>query len=183
MGILNLKLRKRHRIAAVQLGDLVNFYDIPEDPVLAVKDALDRIGREGWRVRERPENTRHSKRWSFTAPNIVWVKKGFWKQSRHEQAVTLYHELVHVKQWKRRGPLDFLKKFAGARWRWATEVPAYRQSIRVWLRLTKGYFNVDSYVEGWLWKFRKSYSLSRINKKDFKKETKRIWELEKIYER
>jgi hypothetical protein len=93
-----------------------------------------------------------------------------------KRAAVLKHEIVHARQWRHYGQGSFATKYIfSARFRWAVEVQAYRESIRVyrtlgavekWLREY-----VKDLVPNSLWK---NYALKTLRKDDVYDEARRI---------
>lgn len=97
-----------------------------------------------------------------------------------KRAAVLKHEIVHAKQWRHYGRASFGSKYIfSARFRWAMEVQAYRESTRVyrtlgavekWLREY-----VNDAVPNSLWG---SYALGTLRKDDVYEQTRKILSLE-----
>lgn len=76
----------------------------------------------------------------------VYLGSGWEDKSMAGKAQTLSHELVHLRQWRKYGPIRFaLRYIFSSRFRWAMEIQAYRMSVAVRktlrVRATREYIN------------------------------------------
>jgi len=89
------------------------------------------------------------------------------RKSDEWKAVTLGHELVHSRQWRGYGRNTFRTRYIlSMRWRWAIEVQAYAESVRILAALGASREEISNYIDtrpGALWD---SYGLRGLRKKD-----------------
>jgi len=83
------------------------------------------------------------------------------------QAVTMGHEIFHARQWRGYGPSKFRTRYLfWTRWRWAIEVQAYCESVRVLVALGANDDTIRDYIAdrpAVLWR---NYAIKSIWKKD-----------------
>lgn len=147
-------------------------------------DALDRSWRgdaEGllarWNAEARSMGLRieHKKslfglRWSkFSTAFYRVIRLGTTFKSKEPewQAVTMGHEMFHARQWRGYRPAKFRTRYLfWTRWRWAIEVQAYCESVRVLVALGASNKTIDRYIAARpdvLWN---NYALRGLRKKD-----------------
>lgn len=178
MGLL--KLSKKQLREGRSEKFLYPALEIPQDPDEAYEKAKSLILAAGWKIERRTGKTAHAKKFTMTLRNSIKLAAKWDSYSKPQQAMILWHELVHVRQRKAWGHAKFVFRYASAKGRWAIETPAYRMSVRVYERLSKGKFNATDYVEYKLDSMYKSYWLSSLNKKHYKDKTRAIWLLERV---
>lgn len=174
MAVISLKLKPIHIERANSEQFLTPVDKIPSNPSLAVADAKRRIRKAGWSIKTKPIGSN----WSTTFPKTLWLDDDFHKRTLEEQAMTLYHEYTHVKQWNKIGFFTMLKRLASTRGRWSVEMPAYRMTIRVAEKLYGGAWGKNNYVDNKLRSFYKSYRFFQIKWRNYEKHTRDVWEKE-----
>lgn len=119
---------------------------------------------------------------SFFGPNFQKMTTTYWNQIRlgvnfptyppEGQAGIWAHEWIHVEQWGYYGVVKFAALYLGARYSWAFEMQAYRESVRAKKVLGYPKKEIERFVDdlpGNVWK---SYTLMRqIRHSDFEKQT------------
>lgn len=165
---------------ALETDDLAEPGEIPSDPQEALDKALRIVKEKGIKIVEK-EVTGQDKldRFTTTMPRTIYVKPGFFDQEIADQAATMWHELVHVRQWQRIG-----RAVMGARWtvyaegRWSLETVAYRESFRIY----KLFGRSDAWIRDFAPKraesFYESYALSGMPKECMVKITSEIWTMD-----
>lgn len=118
---------------AKETRDLAKDGEIPSDPAEALKKAKEEIEALGIKIVEKPKTGKEQfDGFTTTMPQNIYVAPGFWETPVDKQAQTLWHEIVHVRQWQRLGPEKFATRWlVYAHGRWSLETPAYRESMRV----------------------------------------------------
>jgi hypothetical protein len=93
----------------------------------------------------------------------------------YARAVTLAHELTHVRQRKTMGHLRFVARYALAPWRWAIEIPALRSELRGRVAVSSWTSSgVITWLRGFLPEFYDAYRLKRIPYREFETRTMEI---------
>ena len=120
------------------------------------------------RIKNGPSNWK-AKRMTTALRKTIWLGVGWAKKRDVDQAATLMHELVHARQY--RYYTAFLTRYvADARFRWAMETQAYRETIRAHRSMRFSESSVKKYASGLPSRFVKSYwILSRRMRKDVRK--------------
>ena len=164
------KLKKKHLKAAKnrRFEQDESFFEgktAEELIVLAWKE----IERHDYRVVHR-----HRSKTSMTLAFTLYLGDGFEKKSPIDQAALLWHEIVHMKQW-RRLKAAFAVGYISAKWRWVWETHGYRQQFRVYLsqgvsekRIRRMISELPSRYRG------KIYKMKRLNKKQLCRETTKV---------
>lgn len=162
---------------AMDTQDLAKAGEIPANPVHAVEKALRLIDESGWKIVEKASVGQDKlDRFTTTSAKHIFVKPGFFKQGSESQAKTLWHELVHIRQWQRLG-----RGKMGARWaiyaegRWALETVAYRESFRVMSIFGASEQMLRTYAPKRANSFYEEYQLSGMNKKCMIELTTHVW--------
>ncbi len=117
-------------------------------------------------------------KWGRTSTTMfrkLWLSKNFEDQHIADRAHEFMHELVHARQWRSVGRVRFAIRYLNAQWRWAYEVEARREAIRVMAHIGAKKRIILDYIErqarGGL---KKGYSLGRLDQKQVETETRRI---------
>lgn len=98
--------------------------DLPAEPEQALAVLLSEVERAGWRVVTKPDGA-PAEGFSTTLPGVLALSRTFADKPPEDQAATMGHELVHVRQWQRLGPSGFLRLYAVPEGRLALEGAAY----------------------------------------------------------
>ena len=164
MGVL--KIRSRHKKLALSddcLDKRVFQLDTPEKMLEHYERRAEKMG-----IKIIPK-TSSLRNWSKMTTTFRWnIRAGhdYESYSTQRKALTLCHEFVHVDQWdiyRLFGP-----RYLGARWGWAMEMQAYRQTLRGKKALGFTDAEIEQYIRATpdaLWK---SYWLMRpIRRRDF----------------
>lgn len=128
--------------------------------------------RKGMGLRARtkiPANTR----WSRLTTQLPWCTlygKDWAKRSVFSKAITLWHELVHARQWR----AGHFARYFWAPWRWALEVQAYRGEIRARKAMGQGRATLLKRVDRVVGRLRKIYWLQRLSRGQLEREARRI---------
>lgn len=168
--------------------DLAKPGEIPLDPQEAFDEAVRVITEDyGLKIVQKPFTGKDQfDRFTTTLPSAIYVKPGFYDQDIRTQANTLWHEIVHVRQWKRLG----VEQMA-VRWtvfpegRWSLETVAYRETARSIRRFHTSY-DLSKWAPERAKSFWDSYALNTMS--DYMRDvvTVDIWvndpEFEKHYE-
>ena len=88
---------------------------------------------------------------------VLWVRKGYSKESDTQKAVLLAHELVHYCQRKRDGNQAFEIALATSAGRYRAEVPAYRMTVRAMRKYGWTKASIDGYIERRIPSFKNTY--------------------------
>ncbi len=116
---------------------------------------------------------RSRKKSSMTLAFRLYLGAGFEQRGRTDKAGLLWHEIVHMRQWRRLGPL-FALRYLDARYRWAYEIQGYRQQFRVWRAIGVSRKTIYRNIAHLQSSFRgKTYRMTRINSSQMKRETKK----------
>jgi hypothetical protein len=110
---------------------LTDLRDISRDPEVAVLQAKDIL--EDWSVAIIPKakGIEEWSRFSTTFPTAVYVAEGFDRMPSVYQAIILWHEIVHLRQYQALTPKVFYDHYLFSEGRWALEVQAYREDFRL----------------------------------------------------
>jgi len=119
---------------------------------------------------------------SFFGPNFQKMTTTYWKQIRlgseyptyppEAQAGLWAHEWVHVEQWGHYGVVRFASLYLGARYSWAFEMQAYRESIRAMKVLGYPRKEIEAFIKRKPKSLWGGYPLMRqIRWKDLEKQT------------
>lgn len=131
MGLIRIRKPKPDydRALARRFEDLrLGEYDTPEK---MLAHCLAELQRYGVRIAKKaPMKTKYA-RMTTAFYRQVRVGTTWDRKSTAAKAVTLAHELVHIRQWRHFGRIAFGSSYVfSARWRWAMEMNAYRESMR-----------------------------------------------------
>ena len=160
--------------------DLAKPGEIPSDPKEAVEKAKQFLEDQGIGIVEKVITGQDKlDRFTTTMPHYVYVKPGFWDQPLRAQAGTLWHEIVHVRQWQRLGRSEM-----GLRWtvyaegRWSLETVAYRESFRSMKLFGSSDTFLRKYAPERAERFYTSYSLSGMDHDCMIQTTSEIWTMD-----
>lgn len=165
---------------AMDTTDLAEPGEIPSDPQEALDKALRIVEEKGIGIVEK-EVTGQDKldRFTTTMPRYIYVKPGFWDQEIWIQAATMWHEIVHIRQWQRLG-----RAVMGARWtvyaegRWSLETVAYRESFRVYKLFGRSDAWIRDFAPKRAERFYETYALSGMPKECMVQITSEIWTMD-----
>lgn len=139
------------------------------DHYLGLLDAL--------QVQIRPKTARRGTyaRLTTTYYRTVRVPRDWLTRSVAGKAITLAHEYVHVLQWRELGRMRFVATYTvSPRWRWALEVQAYRESMRVRALLGASRGHAEVYAGGLAHRLWRTYRLWPLSKAHVYRYTKRL---------
>lgn len=151
---------------ARETRDLAKPGEIPFDPQEALDKAIQVIESHGVKLIEKPVTGKDQfDRFTTAMPTAIYLKPGFYDQPVHVQASTLWHEIVHLRQWKRLGVKQMAVLWAVyAEGRWSLETVAYRESARNIRRFQPYYdFTVEEWAPGRAKRFWDSYALDTMS--------------------
>jgi len=117
---------------ALRTQEMAKEGEIPSDPKEAYLLAEQKIKELG--VQIIPKAPTGFEQWDqFTTafPSAILVKPGWEERSYASRAPTMWHELVHLRQYKKHGELLMGLMYFTAEGRWAMEVQAYRETFNV----------------------------------------------------
>lgn len=93
-----------------------------------ILDALhDEARRRGVRIVRRPGSGTSA----VALRRTIYVPRDWPARPIKERVALLGHEMVHVRQWATYGIGGFLARYARPSWRWALEVQAYAEGLRL----------------------------------------------------
>lgn len=104
---------------------------IPSDPAEALAEAERLIEERRIRILPKAEGMEAWGKFTTTFPRKIYVATYFDELETPYQAVILWHELVHVRQYDLHTPKYMGLLYLVPEGRWALEVQAYRESFRV----------------------------------------------------
>lgn len=112
---------------------LSTIYHDPNIPAIGTVDyIMAQPAKHGYRTVEKRRNAFKA---SMTTTDVltktIWLANNWAKRSPGQQAVTIAHEMVHVRQSESMGLKKFAARYATPRWRWIIECQAYAETIRV----------------------------------------------------
>ena len=132
MSFFNLRLRSSDMKLARSDEFLFGAHEIGNNHQAALRKAQQKIRDAGWNFKVRPGAIRHGRKFTMTMRKTIYLSSKWESYPAWKRAAILWHELVHIRQRKKWGDAKFLSRYATARGRWASEVQAYRMSIRVY---------------------------------------------------
>lgn len=103
---------------------------IPSDPHEAYLVAMQEIEDNGIEILPKADGFEQWGRFTTTFPTKIYVSANWNEKSEWAKAATLWHELVHVREYDEHGELLMGLMYGTAEGRWALEVQAYRESFR-----------------------------------------------------
>lgn len=134
-----------------------------------IDDAWKAVKRYNYRVVYRSR-----KKTSVTMAFTLYLGKGFEQKGRTDKAGLLWHEIVHMRQWRKLTGIFALRYAFDARYRWAYEIQGYRQQFRVWRALGVSRKIIYRNIAHLQSSFRgPTYRMTRINSSQMKRETKK----------
>lgn len=165
---------------ALDTQDLAKPGEIPTDPTKARDKAKQWITDKGVGIVEKPVTGKDQfDKFTTTLPENIYVKPGFWDTPVDSQAVTLWHEIVHVRQWERLGPeVMAVRWLVYAEGRWSLEAVAYRETFRVYRLFGESEEALQKRVPKRADKFYESYALAGMNKRCMIETTSKIWSMD-----
>jgi hypothetical protein len=106
---------------------------IPSDPHEAYELALAEIAKQDVQVLPKAEaGFEQWDRFTTAYPSVILVAPDWDERSEVSKAATLWHELVHLREYDEYGELLMGLMYLTAEGRWAMEVQAYRETFRVY---------------------------------------------------
>lgn len=151
---------------------------IPADPREAIAKALLDLEDRGVVVSEKSKSDPTAE-FSMALPGRVLLSHGFYMMDDRMQAATLWHELVHVRQWERLGERNFLRHYVMAEGRWALEVPAYRESLRVMRHFEMSEDGLKKAAKGQFDSLYEKYGIGTMPRECTEQMTFTIWDLDR----
>ena len=170
-------MRSKIRKSEIARADSTAHLDdgIPEDPQEAFSEAKSRIRLAGYGFFNRPD-TYNGRKYTVTFRRRIGLSAKWNSYPIEVKAGILWHELVHIRQREALGHAKFVSRWLLSPFgRWSLEVPAYRQTIRVYETITRGAFNATEYANNKVISMRKGYKLGRIDYEQYVEETLGIW--------
>ncbi len=168
-----LKIRARHEKLALSdscLDSEISTLDTPEKMLAHYERKAKKRG-----IKIIPKTSRF-RNWSKMTTTFRWnIRAGrdYESYSTQQKAITLTHEWPHVEQWDTY--LLFGPRYLGARWGWAMEMQAYRQTIRGMKALGFKRNEIDQYIKSRADSLWEHYWLMRqIRRSDFDKFTLKV---------
>lgn len=135
------------------------------------------LGELGYRLKKKkgPKSWK-AKRMTTTLRKTVFLGVNWDSKTPRDRAATLMHELVHANQSKTYGFWKWVSRYvASARFRFAMEAQAYRETCRAYRAMGLSERNVRNYADDLPNRFIKSYwILNRRMRKDVRKHMERI---------
>lgn len=182
----NAKLRARH----LKLARRKDYWgDAPPlDAGEAIAVHADELARRGYIIGQKRKLAlpRLSKMWAPMSTTIdlgpdgaeglhlVLVSNGFYHRTKREQALTLGHELRHVRQYEGMGRVLFFLRYAFAQTRWALEMQCYRGDLRDMRALGFSLAERVAFARRVAARLVKSYALGRLNDQQVCSTTERL---------
>lgn len=117
---------------AAETRDMSEDGAISSDPSVALAAAEAELDERGVDVQAKADGFEDWGRFTTTFPSTVYVSTKYADLDDGGKAATLWHELVHVREYDRHTPKKFFFIYSYAEGRWALEVQAYRESFRAW---------------------------------------------------
>lgn len=151
--------------------------DIPKDPQEAYDKAVELLKKAGYKLKHKRGITKNGMDFTTTLSRTIWLAGNWESRSLESKAKILWHELVHTRQRKAWGFTKFVWRYKSAEGRWRMEVPAYRESIRAMQAIGKGASDkkVRDWIERRMKNMRSSYKLTKLDKSQYNRETKKVW--------
>jgi hypothetical protein len=117
---------------AMRTSEMAGEGEIPSDPHEAWVLAMQEIEDNGIRIIPKAQGIEKWEKFTTTFPTKIFVSKNWDTYDEATQAVILWHELVHVREYDAHTPLVMGTIYLGvAEARWALEVQAFRETFRV----------------------------------------------------
>jgi len=162
---------------SLETQDMADVSEVPEDPQDAYDEASRRLERHNVVIRQKGEGD-PTAMFTTTLPGKIFLSSWFDEMDIRLQAATLWHELVHVKQWERMGQDVFVQHYAFTEGRWALEVPAYRQDLRILRHFGVSTEILDDYADERFLDLYEGYGLGTMPKECAEKLSFEAWKLE-----
>ena len=117
---------------AMRTSEMAAEGEIPSDPHEAWLLAMQEIEDQGIRIVPKAEGIEKWDKFTTTFPSKVFVSKDWDDKDEATQAIILWHEIVHLREYDAHTPLVMgVIYLSVSEARWALEVQAYRESFRV----------------------------------------------------
>jgi len=117
---------------AMRTSEMAAEGEIPSDPHEAWVLAMQEIEDNGIRIVPKAEGLEAWGKFTTTFPSTIFVATDWEETNEAMQAVVLWHEIVHLREYDAHTPLVMGTIYLSvAEARWALEVQAYRESFRV----------------------------------------------------
>jgi len=137
--------------------------EIPSDPEKALAAAKKYIADKNVDIEYKADGIEDWSKFNTTFPTVVYVTKDFDQSQIEMQAVILWHEIVHLREYKEMKPAVFFQHYAFAEGRWALEVQAYRESFRVMRLLGLSESKIRSQMRDQAESLYEGYELGQVN--------------------
>lgn len=141
------------------------------DPAKDIATARTMLRARGVKIVERNPGTT-----ATALEHRLLVERGFHNKPPKVQAEIYSHELVHYCQRDAQGWIPFEEAYFTSDGRWRAEVPAYAQSFRTQVLQGRARDEVRRDIGRRISSMRDGYWLWDIDPKQYKVETRRIWE-------
>lgn len=146
--------------------------DLHKTPDAMIAHCLGQAQLYGVQVVEKPKRSRlRMSKFSTTFYKQIRLVHGFYDRSKRDQARTLAHELVHVRQWRSFGRVRYALSYLGERFRWAMEMQAYAESVRAMVILRFPQSQIEWYANTKWKSIITPYRLGRIDRTDLERST------------
>lgn len=162
---------------ASSLRDVTPLEDVPQDPQEAYAKALVYLEEHEVSISTKGDGDPTAD-FTTTLPGQIFLSAKFSALPIQYQAATLWHEIVHVNQWERMGKDVFIQHYAYSEGRWALEVPAYRQSLRLVRKFGMDPSAYESYKTGRFNALYDKYALGTMPRECAEEHTLAIWGLD-----
>lgn len=153
--------------------------EIPSDAKEAYLVALQEIEDQGVRVLPKAESG--YEQWdNFTTafPTVILVAPDWEERSYANRAATLWHELVHLREYDEHGELLMGLMYWTAEGRWSMEVQAYRETFRVYRILGEPEENIRKAMRPRAEKLYEGYQLELMPREYAVEKAVEIWMLD-----
>jgi len=176
---VNARIRQVHRNIARRATNL-DPYLLQVDnlrPTQLFDYAMSKVNEAGVKLVHKTPLNPKSRLASFTTTYFREIRLGVNYNDRPtaSKASLLMHELVHVRQWREYGPVNFATNYVLVPgFRWAVEVQAYRESIRAQRTMRTSTHDATMYAHEVAFSLYNNYMLSYFNKSHLIQQTHNI---------
>lgn len=136
---------------------------IPSDPEEALAAAKKYIADKDVDIEYKADGIEDWSKFNTTFPTVIYVTKDFDSYQIEIQAVILWHEVDHLREYEEMGPKVFFQHYAFAEGRWALEVQAYRDGFRVMRLLGMSESNIRARMTTQAESLFVGYELGQVN--------------------
>lgn len=105
---------------------------IPSDPHEAYLLAKQEIEDNGVDILPKAKGFEQWEKFTTAFPTKIFVTTSWDEMNEAQKSATLWHELVHLRQYDEHGEVEMGLMYWTAEGRWGMEVQAYRETFRVW---------------------------------------------------